>query len=61
MIICVEKYLDLLQDAKVRGYLFEQQNYVPKGTTGAEGVGVETIPVPNRRAPPATSHPKASS
>ncbi|KAI9798995.1 MAG: hypothetical protein M1833_004348 [Piccolia ochrophora] len=25
-----ERYMELLGDAKVRGYLFEQQNYVPK-------------------------------
>ncbi|KAI9869096.1 MAG: hypothetical protein M1813_002920 [Trichoglossum hirsutum] len=24
-----ERYFELLKDAKVRGYLFEQQNYVP--------------------------------
>ena len=26
----LERYLELLQDAKVKGYLFQQQNYVPK-------------------------------
>ncbi|MCJ1444155.1 MAG: hypothetical protein MMC23_004656 [Stictis urceolatum] len=25
-----ERYLELLKDAKIRGYLFQQQNYVPK-------------------------------
>lgn len=25
-----ERYFEALKDAKVRGYLFEQQNYVPK-------------------------------
>ena len=25
-----ERYMELLPQAKVRGYLFEQQNYVPK-------------------------------
>ena len=25
-----ERYLQLLPEAKIRGYLFEQQNYVPK-------------------------------
>lgn len=24
-----DRYLELLQDSKVRGYLFQQQNYVP--------------------------------
>lgn len=23
-----EKYLELLKDSKIRGYLFEQQNYI---------------------------------
>ncbi|KAI9883377.1 MAG: hypothetical protein M1823_004867, partial [Watsoniomyces obsoletus] len=53
-----EKYFELLQDAKVRGYLFEQQNYVPKEAPAK--VGLDAIPVPNRRAPPTTSHPKSS-
>jgi len=26
----IERYLELLKDSKIRGYLFEQQNYVPK-------------------------------
>ena len=26
----VERYLDLLKNAKVKGYLFEQQNYFSK-------------------------------
>ena len=26
----VERYFELLKEAKVRGYLFEQRNYVPK-------------------------------
>ena len=26
----VERYMEALKDAKVRGYLFEQQNYLPK-------------------------------
>ncbi len=26
----LERYFELLKEAKVRGYLFEQQNYVPK-------------------------------
>ena len=31
MLMCgVERYFELLKDARVRGYLFEQQNYVPK-------------------------------
>ncbi|KAI9858516.1 MAG: hypothetical protein M1824_004252 [Vezdaea acicularis] len=25
-----ERYFELLKDAKIRGYLFEQQNYIPK-------------------------------
>ncbi|MCJ1280868.1 hypothetical protein MMC17_002843 [Xylographa soralifera] len=25
-----DRYLELLKDSKVRGYLFEQQNYIPK-------------------------------
>ncbi|MCJ1249155.1 hypothetical protein MMC30_006378 [Trapelia coarctata] len=25
-----ERYLELLKESKVRGYLFQQQNYVPK-------------------------------
>ncbi|KAI9657759.1 MAG: hypothetical protein M1821_002935 [Bathelium mastoideum] len=25
-----DRYFELLKDAKVKGYLFEQQNYVPK-------------------------------
>jgi hypothetical protein len=28
--LCTERYFDLLKEAKVRGYLFQQQNYVPK-------------------------------
>ena len=31
-----ERYFELLKEAKVRGYLFEQRNYVP----GGEGSGV---------------------
>ena len=26
----VERYFELLKESKVRGYLFAQQNYVPK-------------------------------
>ncbi len=26
----VERYLQQLQKAKIRGYLFEQQNYIPE-------------------------------
>jgi hypothetical protein len=26
----VDRYFELLKDAKVKGYLFEQQNYIPK-------------------------------
>jgi len=26
----IERYFEALKDAKVRGYLFEQQNYVSK-------------------------------
>ena len=25
-----DRYLELLKDSKIKGYLFEQQNYVPK-------------------------------
>jgi len=25
-----ERYMELLKESKVRGYLFEQQNYIPK-------------------------------
>jgi len=25
-----DRYMELLKDSKVRGYLFEQQNYIPK-------------------------------
>lgn len=25
-----ERYFELLKESKIRGYLFEQQNYVPK-------------------------------
>lgn len=25
-----ERYFELLKESKVRGYLFEQQNYIPK-------------------------------
>jgi len=25
-----ERYMELLKESKVRGYLFQQQNYVPK-------------------------------
>lgn len=28
--ISVERYFELLKDAKVKGYLFAQQNYVDK-------------------------------
>ena len=27
---CIERYFEALKEAKVRGYLFEQQNYIPK-------------------------------
>jgi hypothetical protein len=27
---CVERYFELLKDAKVKGYLFAQQNYIEK-------------------------------
>ncbi|CAF9920728.1 MAG: hypothetical protein GOMPHAMPRED_002120 [Gomphillus americanus] len=30
-----ERYLELLKDSKIKGYLFEQQNYVPKTTTNS--------------------------
>lgn len=26
----LERYLELLKESKIKGYLFEQQNYVPK-------------------------------
>jgi hypothetical protein len=26
----IERYFELLKESKVKGYLFEQQNYVPK-------------------------------
>ena len=28
----IDRYLELLKDSKVRGYLFEQQNYIPKAS-----------------------------
>lgn len=27
----IEKYLELLKHSKIKGFLFEQQNYVPNG------------------------------
>lgn len=30
LIIAVERYLELLRDAKIKGFMFEMQNYVPK-------------------------------
>ena len=32
----LDRYMELLKDAKVKGHLFEQQNYVPKTTTKEE-------------------------
>lgn len=31
-IALIERYLELLKDSKIKGYLFEQQNYIPKTT-----------------------------
>jgi len=28
--VVTERYMELLKESKVRGYLFEQQNYIPK-------------------------------
>lgn len=28
--LCADRYLQQLKHAKVKGYLFQQQNYVPK-------------------------------
>lgn len=30
MWLWIDRYFELLKDSKVRGYLFEQQNYVPE-------------------------------
>jgi hypothetical protein len=27
---CIDRYFELLKEAKIKGYLFEQQNYIPK-------------------------------
>ncbi|KAL2158489.1 hypothetical protein VTH06DRAFT_4256 [Thermothelomyces fergusii] len=36
-----ERYLQLLSSAKVRGYLFEQQNYITKNRSAAAAAAVE--------------------
>ena len=28
--VTIERYFELLKESKVRGYLFAQQNYIPK-------------------------------
>ena len=28
--VAIERYFELLKESKIRGHLFEQQNYVPK-------------------------------
>lgn len=30
-----ERYMELLKESKIRGYIFEQQNYVPKDEPSA--------------------------
>lgn len=30
LLTLTERYFELLKDAKVKGYLFAQQNYIPK-------------------------------
>lgn len=41
-----ERYLELLQDAKVKGYLFQQQNYVPKDSRYASVGTANPSPAP---------------
>jgi len=29
-VLHLERYMELLKESKIRGYIFDQQNYVPK-------------------------------
>ena len=32
--LLIERYMELQKDIKIKGYLFEQQNYIPKDFNG---------------------------
>lgn len=35
LVICAERYFEALKDSRIRGYLFEQQNYLPGDEPGS--------------------------
>lgn len=34
-LVFTERYMELLKESKIRGYIFDQQNYVPKDEPNA--------------------------